>query len=207
MLDTRPHDVPVDSCAIGDRRCVPAKGGSASTPRDTAMTPRDPERDDGERASPGTAEPHFSDASRRTYLSQERTLLAWWRTTLGTISGSGGRRLAPTRTGRPSRGAVAGTRSGIRCLEPLLRAAGRIPPVGGRRSAFPTSIPRAEPGHGHRPHRVPDGTAGSDRLGDVAGTRLAGRHNLRSKPHSRRLGPIQLQHGYERCPARFHRSA
>jgi uncharacterized membrane protein YidH (DUF202 family) len=86
MLDTRPHDVPVDSCAIGDRRCVPAKGGSASTPRDTAMTPRDPERDDGERASPGTAEPHFSDASRRTYLSQERTLLAWWRTALGTIS-------------------------------------------------------------------------------------------------------------------------
>lgn len=32
-----------------------------------------------------TNEPVFADPTRRTYLAQERTLLAWWRTALGTV--------------------------------------------------------------------------------------------------------------------------
>jgi uncharacterized membrane protein YidH (DUF202 family) len=34
---------------------------------------------------PGTREAVFADPTRRTYLAQERTLLAWWRTALGTV--------------------------------------------------------------------------------------------------------------------------
>ena len=32
-----------------------------------------------------TNEAVFADPTRRTYLAQERTLLAWWRTALGTV--------------------------------------------------------------------------------------------------------------------------
>jgi uncharacterized membrane protein YidH (DUF202 family) len=33
-----------------------------------------------------TNEAVFADPTRRTYLAQERTLLAWWRTALGTLA-------------------------------------------------------------------------------------------------------------------------
>jgi uncharacterized membrane protein YidH (DUF202 family) len=33
-----------------------------------------------------TDEAVFADPTRRTYLAQERTLLAWWRTALGTLA-------------------------------------------------------------------------------------------------------------------------
>ena len=33
-----------------------------------------------------THEAIFADPTRRTYLAQERTLLAWWRTALGTLA-------------------------------------------------------------------------------------------------------------------------
>jgi uncharacterized membrane protein YidH (DUF202 family) len=33
-----------------------------------------------------TGETVFADPTRRTYLAQERTLLAWWRTALGTLA-------------------------------------------------------------------------------------------------------------------------
>lgn len=36
-------------------------------------------------SSPHTNEAVFADPTRRTYLAQERTLLAWWRTALGTM--------------------------------------------------------------------------------------------------------------------------
>ena len=35
---------------------------------------------------PGASEAVFADPTRRTYLAQERTLLAWWRTALGTMA-------------------------------------------------------------------------------------------------------------------------
>ncbi len=41
--------------------------------------------DEGTDSRPGTSEAVFADPTRRTYLAQERTLLAWWRTALGTI--------------------------------------------------------------------------------------------------------------------------
>ncbi len=41
--------------------------------------------DEGTDSRPGTSEAAFADPTRRTYLAQERTLLAWWRTALGTI--------------------------------------------------------------------------------------------------------------------------
>ena len=59
------------------------------TPPDGAGPPVLPEPgppgDEGEPSRPDTSEPRFSKPSRRTFLAQERTLLAWWRTALGTI--------------------------------------------------------------------------------------------------------------------------
>jgi len=42
--------------------------------------------DDGIDPHRGTGEAAFADPTRRTYLAQERTLLAWWRTALGTVA-------------------------------------------------------------------------------------------------------------------------
>lgn len=42
--------------------------------------------DEGTDSSPDARDAVFADPSRRTYLAQERTLLAWWRTALGTMA-------------------------------------------------------------------------------------------------------------------------
>jgi uncharacterized membrane protein YidH (DUF202 family) len=42
--------------------------------------------DEGTDSTPDASEVLFADPSRRTYLAQERTLLAWWRTALGTMA-------------------------------------------------------------------------------------------------------------------------
>jgi uncharacterized membrane protein YidH (DUF202 family) len=54
------------------------------TPDDAAATPsaHEPDLD----SSIAANEADFGEASRNTYLAQERTLLAWWRTALGTIA-------------------------------------------------------------------------------------------------------------------------
>jgi uncharacterized membrane protein YidH (DUF202 family) len=41
---------------------------------------------DGTRSRSGDSGAVFADPTRRTYLAQERTLLAWWRTALGTMA-------------------------------------------------------------------------------------------------------------------------
>jgi uncharacterized membrane protein YidH (DUF202 family) len=55
----------------------------AATQRDEDGDDRDPDRD--RHRDPG-GEAVFADPTRRTYLAQERTLLAWWRTALGTMA-------------------------------------------------------------------------------------------------------------------------
>jgi len=42
--------------------------------------------DEGIGSHRDTSEAVFADPTRRTYLAQERTLLAWWRTALGTVA-------------------------------------------------------------------------------------------------------------------------
>ena len=42
--------------------------------------------DEGIDQTPDASDAVFADPSRRTYLAQERTLLAWWRTALGTMA-------------------------------------------------------------------------------------------------------------------------
>jgi uncharacterized membrane protein YidH (DUF202 family) len=56
------------------------------TPPEPSVQPEPgPAGDEGEHSRSGTSETHFSDASRRTFLARERTLLPWWRTALGTM--------------------------------------------------------------------------------------------------------------------------
>jgi uncharacterized membrane protein YidH (DUF202 family) len=66
----------------------------------------------------------FADPTRRTYLAQERTLLAWWRTALGTVGlaiaiGS----ILPKLTHHP-KGAPHRTRRRVRGPERVVHPAG-----------------------------------------------------------------------------------
>ena len=45
-----------------------------------------PADDNGGHASHDGHEPTFGDPTRRTFLAQERTILAWWRTALSTLA-------------------------------------------------------------------------------------------------------------------------
>ena len=73
--------------------------------------------DEGIGSHRDTGETGFADPTRRTYLALERTLLAWWRTALGTLAvavaiGSILPKLAHLARGGNCLGAVLGTRIG-----------------------------------------------------------------------------------------------
>src|SRR3954465_2364285 len=52
-----------------------------------ALGPPEPRRagDANQHSGAGTSDSDFGAPNRRTYLAEERTLLAWWRTALSTI--------------------------------------------------------------------------------------------------------------------------
>src|SRR3954452_15017214 len=67
---------------------VPPGNPAKTSPEDgdpPVLPDPEPTGDADQHSGAGTSDPHFGAPNRRTYLAEERTLLAWWRTALSTI--------------------------------------------------------------------------------------------------------------------------